>query len=261
MRPERETLRIAAVQADLVWHDPKANMKSLSEMIADIDRADLIILPEMFTSGFTMDPAGIAEPDGGPVWDWLAEMSSSADAAICGSVAAVANGDFFNRFLWAQDGKTRAVYDKRHLFRMAGEHEVYSPGKGSAHIELGGFKILPRICYDLRFPVWNRDREAHLQIYVANWPAPRVDAWDKLAAARSIENLCYTAAVNRVGTDGKGIAYPGHSAVYDFKGVPAVSAFHNRPCIITTDISRKELDDFREKFPAHLDADDFTIKY
>lgn len=233
----------------------------LAEMIGGIDGADLIILPEMFTSGFTMAPAEIAEPDEGPVWAWMAEMSASAKSAVCGSVAAVANGRFFNRFLWAEDGKTRAVYDKRHLFRMAGEHEVYSPGRGSARIELKGFKILPRICYDLRFPVWNRDREAHLQIYVANWPAPRVDAWDKLAAARSIENLCYTAVVNRVGTDGKGIAYPGHSAVYDFKGVPAVSAYHDRPCVITTDISRKELKDFREKFPAHLDADDFTIKY
>lgn len=256
-----DTLRIALLQSDLVWHDPERNMAAFAEKLRALPKGghDLILLPEMFTSGFTMEPEAVAEPDGGPAHRWLAQMSTEAGAVVCGSVAAVSGGKYYNRLLWAEAGSTRAIYDKRHLFRMAGEQEIYTAGTFSETVTLKGWKILPRICYDLRFPVWNRNSEAHLQLYTANWPAARVDAWDKLSAARSIENLCYTAVVNRVGTDGKGIDYSGHSAVYDFKGVAMAAAPEGREAVVTAELSMDELTRFREKFPAHLDADRFTL--
>jgi len=256
-----ENLRIAMLQSDLVWHRPELNMAAFAKKLRALSGGafDLIVLPEMFTSGFTMEPENIAEPDSGPAHRWLAEMSTETGAAVCGSVAATSDGKFYNRMLWAEEGRTRAVYDKRHLFRMAGEQEVYTAGTRSETVTLKGWKILPRICYDLRFPVWSRSSEAHLQLYTANWPAVRVDAWDKLAAARSIENLSYTAVVNRVGTDGKGIGYNGHSAVYDFKGNVLAGTPEGEEAVLTAELSMAELIRFREKFPAHLDADRFTV--
>ncbi|MFN2423437.1 MAG: amidohydrolase [Cryomorphaceae bacterium] len=260
MKPA-DNLRIALLQSELVWHSPEQNMAAFAEKLRALPKGgfDLIVLPEMFTSGFTMEPETIAEPDGGPAHQWLAEMSNETGAAVCGSVAALSDGKYYNRLLWAESGHTRPIYDKRHLFRMAGEQEIYTAGTASEMVILKGWKILPRICYDLRFPVWNRSSEAHLQLYTANWPAARVDAWDKLAMARSIENLCYTAVVNRVGTDGKGIDYSGHSAVYDFKGNPMEGAPEGREAVVTAVLSMDELARFREKFPAHLDADRFTL--
>lgn len=253
-------LKLAMVQSELLWQDPEGNMKQLEAKLRALPRnIDLAVLPEMFTTGFTMNPEAHAEGTHGDANTWLAHLSSELGFAICGSVAAHENGKYFNRFLWAESGSATAVYDKRHLFRMAGEHEVYSPGQQRELIVFKGWKIMPRICYDLRFPVWSRSSEAHLQLYVANWPAARIDAWDKLLMARAIENLCYVVGVNRVGSDGNGVQYNGHSAAIDFKGMPLVPVIKDVGQSVIVELQMDALQAFREKFPAHLDADRFTL--
>lgn len=255
-----DILKIALVQADLHWENPEANLKMFDEMLSKVPGdTDLVILPEMCTTGFTMEPHRVAHPPDSEVHCWFAESSERLKMALCGSIVASDGGQYFNRMLWADGGQVSVIYDKRHLFRMAGEHEVYTPGKHQGPIQFKGWTILPRICYDLRFPVWSRDGRAHLQIYVANWPAARIDAWDKLLMARSIENLCYTVGVNRVGKDGKQIGYNGHTAVIDFKGQPIQQAEEGKACVVLTQLELSALSAFRQKFPAHLDADRFTV--
>jgi predicted amidohydrolase len=236
-------------------------MKALEEVMRRIPAStDLVVLPEMFSSGFTMAPQAVAEAPGGAVHQWLQSLSATLGFAICGSIAVQDKGQYYNRFLWAEGGRLKQVYDKRHLFRMAGEHKVYSPGKGHGLIVFKGWRIAPFVCYDLRFPIWCRSGDAaHLQLYVANWPAARVDAWDKLLMARAIENLCYVAGVNRVGEDGKAIAYSGHSAVIDFKGNAIAQAVEHQEEVLLVRLSMPKLKEFRRKFPAHLDADPFEI--
>lgn len=253
-------LKLAMVQSELLWQDPEGNMKQLELKLRALPKGiDLAVLPEMFTTGFTMKPEAHAEGPDGEASRWLARLSAELGFAICGSVAADENGKYYNRLLWAEQGSTKAVYDKRHLFRMAGEHEVYSPGNQRELIVFKGWNIMPRICYDLRFPVWSRSSEAHLQLYVANWPAARVDAWDKLLMARAIENLCYVVGVNRTGIDGNGVQYDGRSAAIDFKGLPMHPIKKEIEESIIVELQMDELKAFREKFPAQLDADKFTL--
>lgn len=253
-------LKIALIQADLRWEDPAGNLQIFDQVLADLPTGvDLVVLPEMCTTGFTMEPHKVAHPPHSEVHRWFSRASQAYHLAICGSIVASDGDRFYNRMLWADEGQVDAIYDKRHLFRMAGEHDVYAQGTTHAPVRFKGWTILPRICYDLRFPVWSRNSEAHLQIYVANWPAARVDAWDKLLMARSIENLCYTAGVNRVGMDGKGVAYNGHTVVVDFKGHPMAHAREGKTDVLVVDLDMAQLEAFREKFPAHLDADRFTV--
>lgn len=254
-------LTLAMLQTTLIWEQPAQNMRMIESKLQALPKeVDLVVLPEMFTSGFTMSPQRISEPNDGPAHQWLAGLSASLGVAICGSVAAQDDGGYYNRLLWADGGVCRAIYDKRHLFRMAGEHEVYTAGRQLEPIAFKGWKVLPRICYDLRFPVWSRNTSAHLQLYVANWPAVRIDAWDKLLMARAIENQCYVAGVNRVGTDGNGVEYSGHSVGIDFKGHVLGSATEHGEELLVQRFDFKELEAFRQKFPAHLDADRFTIQ-
>jgi|SRR6056297_1138699 len=256
----KETLKIALCQTPLDWEDSEANLSRIEKMLSELESGvDLAILPEMFNTGFTMNASEVAQTMEGGAVNWLKSQSRNLEIALCGSVVIESDGKFFNRFLWAEDGKIKSQYDKRHLFRMADEHHTFSPGKERVFITFKGWRVMPQVCYDLRFPVWSRTNDADLQIFVANWPAARVDAWDKLLMARAIENQCYVAGVNRIGEDGKGIPYVGHSATYSAKGNALGKERNESEGWIYSEISHDELLSFREKFPVHLDADHFSI--
>ncbi len=253
-------LNVSLVQSDLAWHDPERNRTQLGRCIERVaSTSDVIVLPEMFTTGFSMDAASLAEPMSGPSVTWLRAQAEASDAAVCGSLIVVEDGHYFNRFCWATpDGELR-TYDKRHLFRMAGEDEHYASGEQRCTVDFRGFRILPLICYDLRFPVWSRNtQEYDLMIVVANWPTPRRNAWQTLLRARAIENVSYVAGVNRVGEDGNGVPYGGDSAVIDYLGNPLASLAEVETQVSVT-LDRERLLRFRERFPFHLDADRFAL--
>ncbi len=259
---KHKPLNIKLIQSKLFWKDPTANRAMLEEKIwTDSQEVDIIVLPEMFTTGFTMDAEDCAEPMNLHTFKWLQQMAAQQKAAIVGSYIIKENELFFNRLVWMFPDGTYQSYDKRHLFRMANEHHTYSPGKQHTIIQWQGWNIMPLVCYDLRFPVWSRNTalKYDVLIYVANWPQARRSAWNTLLAARAIENLCYTVGVNRVGEDGNQIPYSGDSAVYDFKGQ---AMFHQEGTEIIHHqvLSYEELANYRKKFPAYLDADDFEIK-
>jgi len=254
-------LHLALVQTHLAWHDPQANKAHLETLLAQVGTADLVILPEMFTTGFTMQSEALAEPELGPTHAWLKTQAAAVGAVVTGSVIVRAeDGSHRNRLLWARPDGEVLHYDKRHLFRMAGEHEHYTPGERQVQFELKGWRIRPLICYDLRFPVWSRDaRDTDLLLYTANWPAARRQHWNRLLPARGIENLCYVAAVNRVGSDGKGLDYAGDSQVLDFHGDPLLNAGDANGVFKAT-LSAADLATYRARFPADLDADAFVLR-
>lgn len=255
-------LKIALLQTELVWENSRANREAMDlELDKLTGEQQIIVLPEMFNSGFTMNAQAVAETMEGPTVKWLCEKSAQKKTVICGSVIFSENGKYYNRLIWADKGEITAVYDKRHLFRMAEEHHTFSAGSVRKEISYAGWQIMPRVCYDLRFPVWNRSTKIDLQIYVANWPKPRVAAWDKLLMARAIENQCYVVGVNRIGKDGKGIAYNGHSIVIDPKGMPVTKLNHEKAGWITAEIDLESLENFRKKFPVSMDSDSFELKY
>ncbi|MGY6559514.1 MAG: amidohydrolase [Nitritalea sp.] len=259
-------LRVLLVQADLYWKAPESNRARLEEQLwqADAAGADLIVLPEMFTTGFTMDAAEVAEVPGGPTSRWLLMLAAQFDAVVTGSIVVKAGLKYVNRLLWATPQGEIRQYDKRHLFRMAGEDAFYSAGEERPVFRLKGWRLLPQICYDLRFPVWSRNRvladrmEYDVAIYVANWPQARTSAWDILLQARAIENLAYTIGVNRVGEDGHQVPYQGHSAAYDFKG-DSLLFLGDAPSTGWVTLDREALRRFRVKFPAWQDADAFQL--
>jgi omega-amidase len=206
-----------------------------------------------------MVAAANSEKPDGPTTAWLKEQAKKMDAAITGSVIIEENGSYFNRLIWAEPGGRLLYYDKRHLFRMAQEHQTYTPGHARLEVEWRGWKICPLVCYDLRFPVWSRNTTGYdLLLYVANWPEKRSHAWNTLLQARAIENLCYAAGVNRVGTDGNGIKYSGDSALISPTG-EVIERITDRAGIINQALSYSELQEYRERFPAHLDADQFEL--
>lgn len=253
-------LELALIQTTLVWHDPAANREHFQTLLEQARGADLVILPEMFTTGFSMESAELAEPEDGPSSIWLREQAQGIGAVICGSlIIQAADGSYRNRLLWARPDGSFAYYDKRHLFRMAGEHKHYSAGDQQVVFDLKGWRVRPLICYDLRFPVWSRDAGGtDLLLYTANWPGARRQHWNRLLPARAIENLCYVAAVNRVGEDGKGHGYTGDSQVLDFQGEALLTAGEDDG-VFRTRLSHDALSTYRERFPAHLDADAFTF--
>ena len=256
-----ENLKLALLQSDIHWHEIGANLAMFEEKIWQIeDQVDVILLPEMFQTGFTMEHEGLAEPMNFTTFKWMKQMAAQKNAAVCGSYIVKEDGKVFNRLLWMQPDGQYYAYDKRHLFRMANEHEHFNIGSKKLIVECKGWKICPMVCYDLRFPVWSRNVNLQYDalLYVANWPAVRINAWDTLLEARAIENVSYTVGLNRVGKDGAGIDYNGHSAVYSAKGEQLV--FSEREEIIYVELSAEQLQSFREKFPAQLDADDFEIK-
>jgi omega-amidase len=259
-------MKAALLQSDLYWENPTANRAMLEEKIWQIGEAvDIIVLPEMFSTGFSMNPAGLAEPVNGQTLRWMKQVAGQTGAAVCGSCITSEKGDYYNRLYWVEPEGDIRSYNKRHLFRMGGEDLRYRAGSGRLIVEWKGWRIMPLICYDLRFPVWSRnvlqpDGQPlyDLLIYVANWPSARTEVWDVLLRARAIENLSWVIGVNRTGTDGAGIAYAGGSAVINFKG-QAVKTAGSEPQTLVAQLSLPELQDFRKKFPAHLDADAFRL--
>ena len=254
-------LQLALIQTALVWQDPAANRAQFEPLLEQARGVDLIVLPEMFSTGFSMQSAELAEAEDGPTTTWLREQAQRLGAVVCGSlIIQAADGSYRNRLLWARPDGTLAHYDKRHLFRMAGEHQHYAAGAEQVVLQLNGWRVRPLICYDLRFPVWSRDAGGtDLLLYTANWPAARRHHWNRLLPARAIENLCYVAAVNRVGEDGKGHAYSGDSQVLDFQGESLLAA-HDVDGVFRVSLSAAELATYRQRFPAHLDADSFVLE-
>lgn len=261
-----EELKITLLQSDLHWRSADANLAAFEERIWKINEAtDLIILPEMFTTGFTMEPEEVAEPVNSKTYRWLSQMAKQTKAVVMGSAIIQIQGDYFNRMIVALPDGGFHTYDKTHLFTLAGEDGSFSPGSQRTIFEVKGWTIMPQICYDLRFPVWSRSKssdeqlyEYDLLVYSANWPVPRVQAWDSLLKARAIENASYCAGVNRIGTDGYGKDYCGHSAVYDFLGNTVMDLGENERTETTT-LSSRALDEYREKFPFQKDADRFSL--
>jgi len=257
------TLRVSLVQQPLLWHEPAANRARFEELLRPLaGQTDLVVLPETFTTGFSMEVERLGEAPGGATTTWLLQLAAALDAAITGSVITLDDGRYYNRLLWASPAGELRHYDKRHLFRMGREHEHFTAGGACWSVGWRGFNICPLVCYDLRFPVFSRRRpglDYELLLYVANWPAARADAWRQLLRARAIENLAYVVGVNRVGDDGYGVAYAGDSAAIDFRGRTLADA-GNAPVLLTVELPRAPLAAFREKFPAHLDADRFTLE-
>lgn len=256
------TLNVTIVQAALHWHDAAANRGMFEEMIGALESpTDLIVLPEMFTTGFTMDAPGQYEPMDGPTLPWLRSTAEQAQAAVCGSVIIEDDGDYYNRFLCAMPDGELVQYDKRHLFRLAGEHEHYAAGNTLTTMTINGIRVRPMVCYDLRFPVWSRrstEDDYDALIYVANWPSPRHNAWATLLRARAIENQCYVIGVNRTGTDGNDMPYDGGSAIIDYLGNDLVD-LGDAVGTATAALDRDKLVKFRGKFPFAVDADRFDV--
>lgn len=257
-----EKLNVSMVQTDIYWENPVANRAELEENIASIEGSpDLIILPETFTTGFTNNVASWTEPMNFITHKWMKQLAAQYKTAICGSILIKENGLYYNRFLFVkQDGST-TFYDKKHLFAYGGEDDLFTAGTEKVIIELNGWNICPLVCYDLRFPVFSRNRslEYDLLIYSANWPESRIQVWDTLLKARAIENQSYVLGVNRIGTDGNNIKYNGRSAGIDPKG-NNINKVQSNQGIINVHLSKSDLKTFRKKFPAHLDADNFELK-
>ncbi len=265
MMEQNPDLRVALVQTDLHWQDKTANLAMLEEKIWALKNScDLIVLPEMFATGFSMESALLAEPMNLQVHKWMKQLAAQTGSVITGTVIISEGGNYYNRLLWVMPDGTTQHYDKRHLFRMANEDASFASGTKLPIFSLKGWKICPQICYDLRFPIWvrnhwnNGNAAYELLFYVASWPAARISAWDTLLPARAIENLSYCLGVNRVGIDGNQIAYTGHSAAYDFKGERLVDLGEKDQIQVVT-LSRSALEEYRSKFPAWKDADKFTL--
>jgi len=254
-------MKVTLLQSNLVWESRKANIVAFEKQIFSLNQAtDLIILPEMFTSGFSMQPHLWAEEHLGPSFQKMQIWAQKTQAAILGSLIIKEHNQYFNRAYFVFPNGTYQFYDKRHLFRMAKEDKFYSSGSNRIIVEYKSWKILPLICYDLRFPVWSRnDVNYDLLIYIANWPERRALPWKTLLKARAIENLSYVVGVNRIGKDGNGISHSGDSAVIDYKGDVISHILPNQPQAETVYLSKSKLSDFKTKFPVHLDADTFSI--
>ena len=253
-------LRLALVQTPLVWEDPKANQDVLAKKLQQLNgKADLIILPEMFTTGFTMAPENIPVEAGPLSVEWMGTMARKYDAGIMGSLVFSEKKQYFNRFFFVTPDGVQYHYDKRHTFTLAGEHHKYVAGREKVVCEFRDFRICPQICYDLRFPVWSRNTEDYdVLIYVANWPALRIGAWDTLLKARAIENMAYCVGVNRVGRDPNGHEYPGHTAVYDCLGEPL--AFSEKEEIVYATLSKEHIEENRQRLQFLSDRDTFIVQ-
>lgn len=254
-------LRVTLVQSMLHWEDAAANRAMFGQKLAALKGAtDLVVLPEMFTTGFSMRSKELAETMDGSTIAWMREQAKRIDAAVYGSVIITEGGKYFNRGLFVQPDGHVSVYDKRHLFRFANENEHYAPGTERVVVEWRGWRILLQVCFDLRFPVFARNRADYDAIlYLANWPEARRYPWSQLLIARAIENQCYVVGENRVGMDGKGIHYSGDSVVIDPRGAVIAQVEPSAEGSATVSLDRAALEDFRQKFPFAKDADDFSL--
>lgn len=256
-----QSLKLCLVQTATHWHDPVANRALFDDWLSQVPGdVQLVVLPEMFSTGFTMASGDVAETMDGPTVAWMRQRAGEMNVHLCGSLVVEEKGACYNRFVWMPPDGEPVCYDKRHRFRMAGEHEHYAAGRERCIVTLGQWRILPLVCYDLRFPVWLRNRDDYdLLLAVANWPAPRQQAWNALLRARAIENLAYAAGVNIVGTDGNGVSYTGGTAVYDAEGTPMLEA-GTEPGLYAVTLNGDALADYRQRFPAWQDADAFDLR-
>ena len=254
-------LRVTLVQTEIAWQDPATNRRNLAAHFRGlIGHTDLIVLPEMFSTGFSMEAEQLAEPMDGPTIGWMREEAAALGVALTGSLIVRDEDRCYNRLVWVRPDGSVAHYDKRHLFRMASEHRHYGAGAERLVVEHKGWRICPLVCYDLRFPVWSRNRgDYDLLLYVANWPAARRTHWQALLRARAIENLAPVVAVNRVGRDGNGVDYAGDSVALAATGETEFDAGDVTGAFRVT-LDGDALVTWRERFPAHLDADRFEIR-
>lgn len=263
-------MQVTLIQTSLFWEDREKNLAHFNNLLNSVqEKTDLIVLPEMFTTGFTMNPSKLSEPASGPTLAWLQQKAQEKNAVITGSVAVEEKGNYFNRLFWVQPNGTFSFYNKRHLFRMAGEDKHYSAGENKIIQTVGEFNICPLVCYDLRFPVWSRNTFTKnngsytaaydVLIYVANWPEVRSYPWKQLLIARAIENQCFVIGVNRIGADGNNIAHSGDSMVINPRGEIISKTKANEESIETVTLDYNYLSEFRKVFPVGLDADDFKL--
>ena len=277
-------MRLTIVQSELAWENAAANRNMFARKIAPLaGQTDLVVLPEMFTTGFSMNASALAEPMDGPTVQWMGEQAAKTGAAVTGSFICTENRQYFNRLIFMRPDGTYDLYDKRHLFTLAGEHEFYTPGNKQIVADWMGWRIRPLVCYDLRFPVWSRNAAPHdsgnlpsgttdsgasgqaktgsadLYLYVANWPSRRAHHWRTLLAARAIENQAFVAGVNIVGKDGNGYEYVGDSAIIDFSGQPFVQ-ISGQEGAHTTELSLDSLRQYRQQLPFLQDGDVFQLR-
>ncbi len=259
------SLTITLIQTHLFWEDKASNLQMLEKKIMEIPNfTEMVVLPEMFSTGFSMQPQLLAERMDGETVNWMKKIATAKKIILTGSIIITDNGHFFNRFLWVLPNGTLGYYDKRHRFAYAGEDEHYTAGSKRMIVRVKGWKINLQVCYDLRFPVWarqvmNQEPEYDILLYVANWPERRSHAWKTLLTARAIENQCYVVGVNRVGIDGKNINHSGDSMVVDALGTILLHQA-NEEDIHTIVLQKEPLQEIREKFPFWKDADMFNIK-
>ncbi len=258
-----DDLKITIIQSNLDWENKEKNLELFSQKISAIAEAtDLIVLPEMFTTGFSMRPELFAEKTNGKTIDWMREKAKEKNCVITGSFICEENKNYFNRLVWMRADGTYSTYDKRHLFSMGDENNHYTAGKNKIIEEIKGWKICPLICYDLRFPVWSRNKNSayDVLIYIANWPERRAHPWKTLLLARAIENQSYTVGVNRIGNDGNEIYHSGDSAVINAKGEIISKIMPHEESIETIILNYSELIEFRKTFSVMNDADNFELK-
>lgn len=256
-----DQLKIALIQSNLVWEKPKKNRKNFLEKIESISEdIHIVVLPEMFSTGFTMHASAVAETMQGKTVTWMQELASNKNSVITGSLVITENNKFYNRLLFVEPSGAIQYYDKRHTFALAGEEKVYASGDKKLIIDYKGWKICPLICYDLRFPVWSRNTENYdVLLYVANWPKPRILAWNTLLKARAIENMCYCVGVNRVGIDDAQNEYSGHSIVHDVLGNDMTAFKPNREQIEIVTLDKNHINYYRTKLKFLNDRDHFTL--
>lgn len=258
-----QELIVTTVQTHLYWENPDKNLAHFSEKLKMLGVTDVIVLPEMFTTGFTMKPELLAEPHGGKGLQWMQKNAIDKKCAIIGSISVTENGKYYNRLYWVKPDGDFLYYDKRHLFSMGKEHEHYTQGSRKIIVEYKGWKICPLVCYDLRFPVWSRNTKQDpydVLIYVANWPEVRSYPWKQLLIARAIENQCYVVGVNRIGTDGNQISHTGDSAVINPRGEFMSKTKAGEDTVESINIAYDSLQDFRKVFPVLNDGEDFGIQ-
>jgi predicted amidohydrolase len=254
-------MKIALFQTKLAWENPEINRTFIEEYFLNEDESfDLFVLPEMFTSGFTMNPSVVAETMDGETMTWLKDLAKKKTCAITGSLVIKENDNFYNRMVFVFPSGEVQFYNKRHLFTLAGEEKVYTKGTEKVIVNYNNWSICLQICYDLRFPVFVRNVENYdLLLYVANWPKPRINAWDALLKARAIENMCYTIGVNRIGEDANKLEYPGHSQAFDYLGNQMVDC-DDELGVFIFDLDKSTQNEARAKFNFLNDKDDFEIR-
>lgn len=253
-------MQVSFIQSPLVWENPQANRNYFTDAIADVPvDTNLIVLPEMFTSGFTMNPKAVAESMQGETMQWLQLLAQSRNCAITGSLVITEGDQYYNRLVFVYPSGVIQTYDKKHLFTLSGEHEVYTAGTEKVVVEYMGWRICPFICYDLRFPVFSRNNVNYdLLLYVASWPKTRTNAWDILLQARAVENMCYAIGVNRIGADANGYEYIGHSQAIDYLGKALVSPKEDEG-VFTTILDKDALLETRQKLNFLNDQDAFHL--